>query len=304
MLAFWGQGFFFVTENALNLENESWLMNLITPSNFILNKAIAFAIILYTGVILNATINKNEIFERQTYLPALIYVVFMSSIPSLQQLHPMVISNLLWVYTFRKLLMVYNQLPCKSEVFDASILIVVSFLFFSPTGLSLLILPWITLLIFRPFILREYSMPVIATVLVAIYIYSYNLFYPDYVSSFQLVNEYTHLKILDSWYWYPVLSILILLLYLSTYQLMRSLNANSLRFKKIISVVVAFLLLSAVGMAYERLFNGNEGFLLLGAVPFTLILSFYFYYAKKTWLAEGLFYLLSILLIVNIYLPS
>ncbi len=304
MLVFWGKGLFFIAENSLNLENSSWLMQLITPSNFLLNKIFAFLIILYTGIVLNTTINKNEVFERQTYLPALIYVVFMSSFPNLQQLHPMLVSNLFWVFAFRKLLMIYNQLPCKSEVFDASFLIVVSFLFFSPTGLIILILPWATLFIFRPFILREYSMPLIAGSLVAIYVYSYSLFYPDYIDSFQLENEYTHFEIFQSEYWYPISGVFIFILYLSIVQILGSLAANTLRFKKIISVVVAFLLLSVFGMGFEKFINNNEGFLLLSAVPFTLILSFYFFYAKKAWLAEGLFYLLCILLIVNIYLPS
>ena len=78
-------------------------------------QVIALLIIVISALILNDVINKNEIFNRNTFLPALIYLMFMSAIKEHQVLSPIVISNLFWILAFKQLFNIYSQVPCKSK---------------------------------------------------------------------------------------------------------------------------------------------------------------------------------------------
>jgi hypothetical protein len=301
MMCFWGHGFFIKHTELIDYSQSSDLFKYLVIDNWLLNKLVAFAIILISGILLNNVINTNEIFERITYLPALLYVIVLSSIAPLHQMHPLIVSNLFWILAYRRLLNVYNQLPCKSEIFDASLLVMLGSLFYFPTSLVLLLLPWMTLIIFRPFDIKEYLMPVLALALLSLYLVVYHIFNPEFIADLSLFSVYQGFDIVANPCLYALYAMLIVVLYLSGYFLVKKSNTSSIRFRKITSQIFSFLMVALIGMLYEKFLNNNDAFLLLGSVPISVVCSFYFFYNKRLKLSGVLFYGSIILLIVNIY---
>lgn len=287
----------------LPIENTTPLFDLINFQNPLLNKIVAFAIVLFTGILLNVQINKNEIFERNTYTPALFYVLIMSCFSDLHQIHPIVVSNLFWVLAYRRLLNIYNQVQCKSEIFDASIFILIGAFFCFPSAIIMLVFPLITLVIIRPFDFKEYMMPFFAILLSLIYWAAY--FYIS-ESTFDFLNleqksSYSNFQIQFNWTHYISYGLIFILMYLSGYKLIEKSKASSVRFRKTTSVLLSFLAIVIAIMIVEKYGLNNDSFILFAAVPFSLLWSFFFFYNKKKWIGSVVFYLLLVLIIINIY---
>jgi hypothetical protein len=249
----------------------------------------------------NIQINNNEIFERNTYTPALFYVLIMSCFSDLHQMHPIVISNLFWVLAYRRLLNIYNQVQCKSEIFDASIFILLGSFFCYPSVGLLLLLPWITLIIIRPFDFKEYMMPIFAVVLSIVYWFAYLYISADTFDFFVPKGSYGHFLLQLNWTHYIAYGLIIILMYLSGYKLIEKSRTSSVRFRKTTSVLISFLSLVILVMVLEKYMFKNDSFVLFAAVPFSLLWSFFFFYNTKKWIGNVIFYLLLLLIVVLIY---
>lgn len=279
-----------------------WLNGSLSP---FVSQVLALIVILFSALIINGVINNNEVFSRNTFLPALLYVVSMSAIKEYQVLSPVVISNLFWILAFRRLFNIYRQTPCKREVFDATVFILLGALFYFPSIIMVLAV-WGALKTLRPFVWREWLIPLFATLLFTIYVLSV-LFWNGDVSSLGnyfnvLKGEYSFIELNVSWIYYVVFAIVFILINFSAFQLSKQLKGSSLRFRKIISFFIIVIILTILLLLLVKYFSGENIYTLVSAAPLSLLLTFYFYYAKKEWLSQLFFYSVFILLLVNIYM--
>lgn len=298
MLAFW---FNSLTSNEIYVfENATFLFKWFWIQDPLINRILAMAVIILTGIQLNAVINSNEFFDKNTYLPAMLYVIFMSSSKELHQLHPMIWSNLFWVFAYRRLMNVYNQVQCKSEIFDASLFFVIGAVFNFPYSFILFLFPWITLAIVRPFELKEYAMPIFALILGGVYLLFYFYFFDELVVDLTH-SAYNNFNIPENWINYGLYGMLIVLLYSAGFKLIGKSNKSSIRFRKITSNLIAFLLLSMLAMLGDKLISNNDSFIFYSTVPMTILFALLMYNVERKWVIHSVFYLALTLILINIY---
>jgi len=268
-------------------------------------RIVAMGIVMISALIINGVINNNEIFDRNTFLPALMYLISMSAIKEYQVLSPIIISNLFLILALRRLFNIYRQIPCKKEVFDATLLILIGSLFYFPSVIMLPIV-WVALKILRPFVWKEWVIPFFAFIIFGIYLIV-ALFWDnglinwtDYVS----INsgQYAMIKVIVSWPYYVVFGVVFILVNFSGYQISKQSKGSSLRFRKIISFFIFIVILTIAILISVKYLSNEDVYTLVGAVPLSLLITFYFNYAKKEWLSKLFFYTVFILLLVNIYL--
>jgi hypothetical protein len=303
MMFFWFSGF--ANPQLVTIDHTSYLFKLIEPVNPYLNKILAFVIIILTGVSLNSMINSTDFFDKNTYLPALLYVVFMSGVPQFQQLHPIVISNLFWVLAYRRFLKVYGQVSCKSEIFDASLFILIGAAFNYPSGVFLILLPWTVLIIFRPFVLNEYLMPLFALLLVSLYIFVSQFIFKINLFDIREIIDFESESTIDikmNWTHYVLYSILAILFVLSFYHIRQKLSRSTIRYRKLINTLGMFVLIVVGVILIEHWYFTNDSVILFAAVPLTVMFTFYFFYSKHRWASFLIFYAIVALKLVNIYL--
>lgn len=280
-----------------------WVNDGLSP---LFSRILAMIIVVVSALIINGVINNNEVFDRNTFLPALMYLIAMSSIKEYQILSPIVVSNLFWILAFRRLFNIYRQVACKKEVFDATILILIGALFYFP---SIIMMPivWVALKILRPFVWREWILPFFAFIIFGIY-WVVALFWDggginnwtDYVTFNS--EQYSSIVLNISWPYYIVFSVVFILVNFSGYQITKQSKGSSLRFRKIISFFMFIIVLTIAILFFVKYLSNENVYTLVGAVPLSLLITFYFYYAKKEWLSQLFFYVVFILLLVNIYL--
>ena len=279
-----------------------WLCNLGPP---FFTTLIALVIIVFSALILNDVINKNEIFNRNTFLPALIYLISMSAIKEYQFLTPIIISNLFWILAFKRLFNIYRQVPCKKEVFDATVLMLFGGLFYFPSIL-MVALVWIALKILRPFVWREWIIPFFAFIVFGAY-YIVALIWGNSINGWSDYftfdsEQYSPIHIAISWPYYILLGIVLVLVSFSGYNILRRYKGSSLRFRKLIFFFLFIIILTVAILSLVQYFSNENVYSLVGALPLSLLITFYFNYTKKEWLSHLFFYTMFISILVNIYL--
>jgi hypothetical protein len=113
------------------------------------------------AIYFNILLNKYEIHYKNTYLPALIYALLISSVPAMMQIHPIHVVNLLILFILEGVFKLYRNESPVSVLFDTGFLAGLGSIIYFP---AILILPFllVSLSIIRSFNLKEWLIVIIA----------------------------------------------------------------------------------------------------------------------------------------------
>ena len=261
---------------------------------------VLFIVVFYTGFLINSVVNKSVLFEKSYYLSGLLYVVFVTSFGDIIFYLLPLIGNLFLVLSLKNLLQIFRANSCKKQVFNASIFILFGVFFYS---LNLFILPlvWIVLFIIRPFVWREYLMPVIVLLISFAYVVPFgilnenilemrSLWWSSSQISYHEISPYIGLLIMG------FISVNFLLSFKS---IVNTFIYSNNRYKRVIWVVVAMMvftiLLSVLDfLLFHRSFGGLVPFL----IPLVIFLSNGFIRNRIQWVCDLVFILFFVSTIV------
>jgi len=271
-----------------------------------LNIIVSVFLVTSGAVLLNLTLNRFDFYERENYLPSLFYTLAMSFELGGQTFNPILISNIFLILVFRFMLRIKRQDSSKELVFNAGILTAIGTLFYMPFIL-VFFLSWLSLSVLRPFVWREWILAIIGFMLPFLLLLAFTYLMGWYDSTLpnipfwgeaSNVNFSTtnvgFIRILNG-----LCMSMVLLAFIA---LSKSFTRNAIRFKKQVYIVVFFTFLIGLGfiITYYTMFDlfGVSLF----AVPIAIILPYYFYYSKRRWFSDLIYYIALILLIVKIFL--
>jgi hypothetical protein len=304
MLIIWAYGFFHpaipLTEYAAPLYK--LLLNGIIKHPF-LSTLISFILILCEAMLLNYIVEKNEITDTVTYLPALVYVVLMSLQPEMFSLHPIVIGNLFMLLALHKLMQTYRKEIAYSETFDTGLFISLAALFYIPSIVFILLL-WIGLIIIRPFIWREWLISFIGLILPWLYLVFY-YFWNDKLDMLEYeVIYYTFITSQKSFnlfmFSYPEyfqIAILLVAVFFSVRKLIDDIGKSTVQTRNNLTLLLYFFFIGFVSIFLAPSYSiACLSFL---AIPVSALFSNYLLFTKKEYLAEILLMLLLISVFIN-----
>jgi hypothetical protein len=267
-----------------------------------LTTLIALFIIIIEGFLLNYIINENEALTKKTNLPALFYIVFSSNNSSMLELHPLLLANLFLLFALSKILNSYRKDIAFSQVFDAGLLISIASLFYFP---CVVFFPMIgvALLIFRPFLWREWIISFIGVLVPYIFVVAYYfwngtldyLFY-DKMLYPVIFKTATGDDFPGSFYF--LMSVGWLIVLLSFGGLFKGLEGGSQKTKKALILMIWYFVFSILSMFLAPQFS-TKYFSML-TIPLAVICSNYYLRMKKTLLGEILFIVFLIAVFVNL----
>lgn len=282
--------------------------------NSLLSKIIGGGVVLLTAFVINSSVNRQEIFDKTTYLPGALYILAVGYSPNFHCLSVIHIANIFLALSIRELLNIYRQVGCRQQIFNGSFFLLASSLFYPPYAIYLL-LPWVALTIFRPFNLKEYLMPFLS--LLIYFIWFTGITFNPYSLTEHFIhffnaepNEVQTLTFstnqindnLHTYLTYAKIGMFALLLNFGVLSLLKLSQKNSLRIKKISTLITVFLLFSGLLFILEKYLINNEHFEQSVSIAFSLLVGFFFHYGKRLWLKALIFYLLISLILINIYL--
>jgi hypothetical protein len=265
---------------------------------------VGVVLVILQALLLNGIINKNELLPVRTNLPALFYVLLMSSYIELQTMHPVLWSNLFLLFALDRIGTVYLQKTVFSQAFDTGALIAIASFFYFPAVVFFLFL-WISLLIIRPFIWREYLISMIGLVLPYVFLFTW-YFITGGLMEFIEVKIKADLDpteiILPVFVAadYVLMLSLLILLGLSLASFPAILGKRVVKVQYILRSIIAMLVVS--GMAVVADHNDHPFTITQSAIPVAFFFSAFFLTFKRKWLAEVVFFYIFGLIVLNFFM--
>ena len=254
-------------------------------------------ILLVSGlaILLNYLTNEFEVLYKKSHLPSLFFALLVSALPGNMMLHPALFAAVVMVFVLGRVYSLYKNDASLPITFEVGFLIAMASLIYFPSIVFLLLL-FISLVILRPFVWREWVSPLIGVALPYAFLALY-YFWFDRLEQFNLVfeNQMVPLNGFLERFQLSTPSILFLS-FIGVFSFFSILKVGSNFFRNVIrtrnyqQVLLSMLVVSFLPLV---LF-GNAGLELLFfiAIPLSVFLGYYFLAAKRLWLMELVFIVL------------
>ncbi|MBP6532463.1 MAG: hypothetical protein KA285_04215 [Bacteroidia bacterium] len=247
------------------------------------NWVIMVALVSFSAIYINQISNKHEVLYKNSYLPAFVYALFISSVPEFLTVHPIHFVNLIILRVFDKSFsLIKNDSPVPS-IFDSSFLAALAALIFFPAFIVIPVMI-IALSLLRPFNFREWLIMFIGFSLpyffVSVWMYwNHDLlyFWKDYL------DRFIHLKPVINIVFTPQLITLSVLFGIWMLLGLGKLRVNYLKNvirARIIQQVLFLFFIFSVGSIFLGQKISVVNFSLL-AIPFSIFAAYYLLSAKK-----------------------
>mgnify|MGYP003575568335 FL=1 len=264
-------------------------------SGALLASVLAFVLLYVQAILINYLVNEYRMTTRQTYLPAMAYLLITSLLPEWSMLSAALVSNLFIIIIFTQLFSLYNQAGVNSKIFNLGLLAgLTSFIFF-PT-LVLLLSIVLGLMILRAFRLNEFFLLLMGAA-TPYYFYAAYLFLTDrFVPADFFPEVYLQVPEVERSLWLVGSTLFLAIPFLiGGYFVQAQLRKMLIQVRKNWSVLLLFLLL-AFGVPF---INSTESFhtWVLTAVPFAVFHASAYLYPQRKWLPLVLFFAMVVFII-------
>lgn len=255
---------------------------------------LGFILVTSQAIHLNLILNKHEILYKQSWLPALMYVVLAGLLPPFLWIHPLLFVNSILIFVVDRIFSLYKSDRPLSLAFDAAFLLSMSALFYLP-AVVLFLFYFLGIIILRPFSWREWVVGLMGLFLPFFLAFLYYFLNDELKSFYERIFISGIKRQIDLTHFFNVeysLSIVLVgvLFVLSLLKLQTNYfkNVSKARLiQQLLVLLIPICLLSVLVSRDELLFRFNTL-----ALPLSVYLSYYFLSGKKIWLMELMFLLL------------
>lgn len=297
----WLPGFFVTQFSTSEVRMPIWaVLEKFICSVPVLSRIIALLLLFGEAFLLNFIIHKHQLLSRKSWLPALMVVILGSCTPELLQLTPELVALLMLLPAVFILLQTYRLETAYSHVFNAGVLIALASLVYLP-AIAFLIFAFVALIIFRPFIWREWLILFFGFLLPYVYISAWFYWKDGLVEFYQthifqpILNRNFFLKLPAINY--ALTAILGLLLLAAMGRFIAGSGTATLKTKKGVSLMLWFLFTSVITMLLAQ--NFDVMVFLFAMPPLAFFTANYFLQAQRIWIAELLFALLLLGILIG-----
>jgi MFS family permease len=213
----------------------------------------------------------------------------------------MLIAHLFFVLALSQLLNIKRQEPAKAIIFWAGFFIGIGIVF-APIQAALILLPWLALIVFRPFVWREWFMVILGGLIPIIYLIAILYLTKGYVHFPEPVH--TGFDVDKNIQLYEILnfSIFGLIVLGSVFNYWKVNNQEVNRFKKLTLVLIHFIWLSLISFAIGWYFY--DLFYLGFLIPLSIIIGTQMLHSRSQTLINGIVIIWLIISVANVVLSQ
>jgi len=262
----------------------NYIINPITKYGF-LERILVSGLVFWQCIYINKILVGQKIFSTNTFYPAFFYFILISFWPQSLHLSAELFAITFFLLAINKTLQTYLSNNAYSKVFELSFYSSLAVLIHPPFFVFLPII-WIGMSIFSQGEWRHWLLSILALISPWFILINFNQYFK--LEKLELANFYSFLvkeQVLSSWSTLNIVAvvILIIVLLISMSELLKSLSRKKSKARKSYIYLMWFLPFSFLYVFISPALIWHK--LLIVAVPFTALISNYFYYYKKTnWL--------------------
>ena len=250
---------------------------------------IAFLLLYGQSLLINFMVNDQRMTSKQSFLPAMSYLLITSMLPEWNYLSAPLMSSLLIMWAFIKLFNLYNAGAANGTIFNIGLILGISSFIYFPSLVFVLCL-FLGLMILRPFRINELVL-LLFGILTPYYFYAVYLFLNDRLSLTNIFPTITiEIPVLRSTIWLAVAVVLLGVPFLmGGYYIQTHLNKMLIQARKNWSILLLFLLLSLFVPFVNNSVSLHNW--VLTAAPFAAFHSCAYLYPQKRIIPALLFFL-------------
>lgn len=297
---------FFSTTPSISDDSANIFYNILKQhcSSVFVTSLINFLVLGLGATLISIYSIKQEVVEKQNYIPPFLYVFFSSITLNCNLIHPSLVANLFILVALINITETYRAENVLPQIFNSSFFISLS-MFFYINYTFFIFLFFISQIILRPFNWRELCVGVLG---LTAPVFIYGCF--GYLANYNYYDFFKHVgglfyyfqKPLISEYFYPLMACLFLLLLTGAFRHFSVGLGSKIKTKKNLSLIYWLMGLSLINFVSK---NNNYYFPLIASViPISILLGDYFYNIKQLKIANTLFFLLllcgSFLFLMNL----
>ena len=251
---------------------------------------------------LNSIVQKHEVLYKNSYLPALFYLLFLAIIPPFLVFHPVHIVNSILIFILHKLFKIYKSATAQSLAFDTCFLIGIATLFYLP-AISLFLLFALSILILKTFSWRDFVTGLIGLAIPFFFTFLYYFWFDgldELADRFFLKNirQLWDMGGLELQGYRVTLGLILVIFALTLVRIRQNFYKNVTRIRNFQQVIFILLGVSILSLLFTSGLTAVYRFSIL-VIPLSVMISYYFLAAKKKWWTETLFWVILGVLIFN-----
>lgn len=289
--------FYFPEFNMLAVGQEN-LWNLdFKQINPFLSKSLAFVFICVNAILLNFVFNTLEFYDRFVYLPSIMYVLMVFLFPISLRFGEDLIAHFFFILSFYQLLSIRQNDDARNNTFLSGLFLGAAATFL-PIYVTFILLIWLGVFIMRPFVFREYLLPLVALAFPFLWVF---LVDQEFYYHFFLFDSTLNFSRFGGLFIVIPHIVIIILTLLANKKILERRLKSSIRYKRIISVTLFALVFSASLSILILIFTKSYFYFTIGAAILPFILPYAYLNVKHKWLPYSLFYALILLNIVKFF---
>jgi hypothetical protein len=266
-----------------------WFIGALPASNSFVFSFIAFMFLYTQALMLNYMVNEYRLIAKQTFLPAMAYLLITSLLPEWNYLSSPMISNTFIIWMFIYLFRLYNAANARAQVYNIGLIAGInSYIFFPSTAFSICVL--LGLMILKPFRFNE----IVLFILGWTTPYYFHAIYLFLTNKLTLANFFPHISVhvpeIKSSIWLAASTLLLALpFFIGGYFVQTHIRKMLIQVRKNWSILLLYLVL-----AFFVPFINSDGLFytwILIASPFTAFHACAYFYPPRRWLSFFLFFL-------------
>ena len=269
-----------------------WLIQAINSfnrNNAVFCALLAFLLLYIQALMVNYLVNEFRLLTKQTFLPAMTYLLLTSLLPEWNYLSSPLVTTTFIVWILIKLFNLYNIASARGAIYNIGLLLGISSYFYFPSA-SFLLCMILGLVILKPFRLNEVFLLLMGC-LTPYYFIGAWLFLKGNLSFATFIPHVSvQVPVIKNTLWLA-LSILLLAIpfLIGGYFIQNHLPKMLIQVRKAWSILLLFLVLAF----FVPFINTNSSFSnwILLAVPFACFHAGTYHFAAKRWLTNALFFL-------------
>ena len=248
---------------------------------------VASTFVFINSIGLNLVVNRNNFYDRNTYIVALLYVIFMSLFHSSYFLNPILLLHSIFILMLHQLFNFNKQEDIRKNVFNAFLFLSIGITLSPSIGLMIPLFI-VAVMVIRPFSWKEIFPAIVGLIIPFIYYFSIS-YISDSNYDFSQMFGNSKLPNNDFWFIVIVTFIFILLCFLTVIIKTRKTNIQtSKQIRSLVVLLTTFLAFST----YQILSFQQIEFLSLVFLPLSILLILAFLGDSYANAAHILFYIL------------
>jgi hypothetical protein len=253
----------------------------------LLNYLIGVLLLYGSAITLNTIVNNHQLLPQKGHLTAYFFVLCSSMIPEFAWVSPPMMIQWVLVLTWGIVLTIFASKNPIDKIFLSGVLMGLM-VFFGFSYAPFYGFVWVSVLVFRPFHIKEWFASLLGFMIPLLPAYAIHYVVYDDLMAIPYKIPVLDLKAVLSYIQYPSFIVVIILLMLSTVEVITRLITYSVKIRRTIQLLGFYTILCVFITVFGYEDPRVESLFL--AVPFAIMLAFYFSYERQLGWYKNLFH--------------